>query len=87
MMRLLTTSVNWWLTVYHFSDVCWLRLDFESFTLLGPTVSTETQGGLCPDTFKVTVSYVILFCLDIDIRVLLTLKYLHNTNIYTEDPD
>jgi hypothetical protein len=42
-----------------FPDVCWLRLDFESFTLLGPTVSTETQGGLCPDTFRVTVSDVI----------------------------
>ena len=38
-----------------FSDVCWLRLDFESFTLLGPTVTTESQGGLCTDTFKITV--------------------------------
>ena len=44
------------LTTVVLSDVCFLRLDFESFTLLGPTVSTETQGGLCPDTFKVTVS-------------------------------
>lgn len=38
------------------ADVCWLRLDFESFSILGPTVSTETQGGLCPDSFKVTTN-------------------------------
>ena len=38
--------------------VCYLRLDFESFTLLGPADTVETLGGACSrDTFKVTVSY------------------------------
>ena len=42
------------------SDVCYLRLDFESFTLLGPADAVETGGGACTrDTFKVTVSYCI----------------------------
>ena len=36
-----------------------MRLDFESFTLLGPLSTDEaaTTGGMCArDTFKVTVS-------------------------------
>ena len=32
------------------------RLDFESFTVLGTGLTTESNGGLCLDTFKVTVS-------------------------------
>ena len=58
------------------SDVCFLRLDFESFTLLGPSGTDEsttapgTSGGSCSrDTFKVTVSnflsffFFFLFCI------------------------
>ena len=38
------------------SDVCYLRLDFEAFNLLGPADAAETAGGACTrDTFKVTV--------------------------------
>ncbi len=41
------------------SDVCYLRLDFESFTLLGPSDTNEVSGGAClRDTFKVTVSNI-----------------------------
>ena len=49
--------------------MCWLRLDFESFTILGPSDSivhpipvptepfaAEIFGGACADTLKVTVS-------------------------------
>ena len=36
--------------------VCWLRLDFETFTTLGPADSQELSGGVCRDTFKVVVS-------------------------------
>ena len=49
--------------------MCWLRLDFESFTILGPSDSVvhptpvptepfaaEIFGGACADTLKVTVS-------------------------------
>ena len=44
------------MVVVTFLDVCYLRLDFESFTLLGPSDTTETLGGVCArDTFKVTV--------------------------------
>jgi len=35
-------------------DICWLRLDFEQFTTLGPADTVETDGGVCPDTFTVT---------------------------------
>jgi hypothetical protein len=35
-------------------DVCWLRLDFETFQTVGPT-STSEPNGACPDTFVVTV--------------------------------
>jgi len=42
-----------------------LRLDFETFQILGPTLTTEattaTAGGTCPDQFKVTVS-IGYFC-------------------------
>jgi hypothetical protein len=44
-----------------FADVCYLRLDFESFTLAGPSVTTETSGGLCTDTLTVTVSNSLMF--------------------------
>jgi len=41
-------------------DICWLRLDFESFTLLGTgnTVETDgtTGGGLCLDSFTVSTN-------------------------------
>jgi len=40
------------------SDVCQLRLDFETFNILGPALTTETEavsGDNCPDTFTVTV--------------------------------
>jgi hypothetical protein len=39
------------------SDICYLRLDFETFTTVGPTLSTEAASYVCPDTFKVTVSF------------------------------
>ena len=46
--------------IFFISDVCYLRLDFESFTLLGPADAIETGGGACTrDTFKVTVSSCI----------------------------
>ena len=45
------------------TDICWLRLDFESFTLLGTgnTVETDltTGGGLCLDSFTVSVKIPI----------------------------
>ena len=41
-------------------DVCYLRLDFESFTIVGPSTSLETNGGACQDTFKVNVSEKII---------------------------
>ena len=46
---------------YFFTDVCWLRLDFESFTLLGPTQTDELTGGVCSDQFKITVKELEVF--------------------------
>jgi len=38
-------------------DVCWLRLDFETFTIEGPANSQEDPAtGVCTDTFTVTSS-------------------------------
>ena len=40
-----------------FLDICWLRLDFETFTNQGPAVTTEANGNVaCTDTFTVTTS-------------------------------
>lgn len=44
------------------TDVCYIRLDFETFNILGPSVSSEpsaagtTVGAECQDTFKVTTN-------------------------------
>ena len=32
-----------------FTDICQLRLDFQSFQTLGPPDSVETGGGACQD--------------------------------------
>ena len=45
-----------------FLDVCFIRLDFEAFTLLGTANTEEVGGGVCQDTFVATVSE-LLFCL------------------------
>ena len=42
-------------TKRYFSDVCWLRLDFESFTLQGTGNTEELNGGVCLDSFTVSV--------------------------------
>jgi hypothetical protein len=35
-----------------------LRLDFETFTIIGPADTVETTGGKCAsDTFKITVRW------------------------------
>jgi hypothetical protein len=39
-----------------FLDICYLRLDFESFAILGPADSSEVAGGACRDTLILTVS-------------------------------
>jgi len=37
------------------SNICYLRLDFETFTIIGPADATEASGGKCAsDTFKIT---------------------------------
>ena len=35
-------------------DVCAVRLDFDSFTTMGPSATTEDTGGACTDSFVVT---------------------------------
>lgn len=48
------------------TDVCYLRLDFETFNILGPASSTEpsaastTVGAECQDAFKVTTNTGIM---------------------------
>ena len=43
-------------SAFQLAAVCWLRLDFDTFSLLGTGATTETEGGVCQDTFTVTVS-------------------------------
>ena len=40
---------------FFITDVCWLRLDFESFTLQGVADTQELNGGVCLDSFSVSV--------------------------------
>ena len=42
--------------LYVHSEVCYIRLDLESFTILGPATNAEPSGGICVDSFAVTVS-------------------------------
>lgn len=49
------------------SDICYLRLDFETFNILGPTVLGEADGGAClVDVLKATVGPTLLPLLEID---------------------
>ncbi len=51
------TALSW--TVNKCSDdVCFLRLDFETFTLQGAGATNAVDEGTCLDTFMVTVSLV-----------------------------
>jgi len=38
------------------NDICWLRLDFETFTTVGPTDTEEMAGYTCTDMMTVTTS-------------------------------
>ena len=44
------------LITYIFSDVCSLKLEFETFTILGIADSEESDGYTCSDKCQVTVS-------------------------------
>ena len=37
-------------------DICFLRLDFETLNIQGPSVTDETDGGVCVDSLKITVN-------------------------------
>ena len=45
-----------YLLIFVISDICWFRLDFETFTTLGPADTQETSGGKCVDTLTITVT-------------------------------
>ena len=40
--------------IFVFSDICTVRLDFESFITAGPTATDDSTA--CVDSFKVTAS-------------------------------
>lgn len=44
-----------------FADVCYLRLDFLTFSILGLADSSEVMGGMCLDSLKVTVSQLTVY--------------------------
>lgn len=42
------------------SDICYLRLDFETFAILGPSTTAEEDGGACKaDSLTVQVPALI----------------------------
>ena len=51
-----------WNMFLFFLDICWLRLDFETFTNQGPALTEEASAAApevasaCTDTFTVTSS-------------------------------
>ena len=48
-----TGSVTWTIDKCQ-CDVCWLRLDFDTFNILGTGATTETDGGVCLDDLTIT---------------------------------
>ena len=44
-----------WTSSFKFADICFLRLDFEVFTILGTGGTTEIGGGICVDSFTIVV--------------------------------
>ena len=54
-MPLITSKTVWWNNLCSFfSDICTVRLDFESFITAGPTTTDDTTA--CVDSFKATAS-------------------------------
>lgn len=51
-------SVNLAQVLRCISDICFLRLDFETFNIRGPADSEETDGGVCMDTLTITVDFL-----------------------------
>ena len=43
-----------------FTDICTLRLDFETFTTAGPTTTSDAAAAV--DTFQVTTVRLKYFC-------------------------
>ena len=39
--------------------VCWLRLDFEAFSIKGTGNTIETDGGKCIDTLLISVTFIV----------------------------
>ena len=58
------------------ADVCWLRLDFESFTLQGVADTQELNGGVCLDSFSVSVCIYLNEChFSFIVLVIFSVKY------------
>ena len=56
-MRQHHSVINTWTHMSLFSAVCFLRIDFLTFTLKGPASTAEISGGHeCLDTFQASVS-------------------------------
>ena len=47
--------------LFFVADVCFLRLDFEEFSIRGTGGTAQTNEGVCLDTFTVTVSLYGIF--------------------------
>ena len=45
--------------LFDLTEICTLRLDFETFTTAGPTLTNDNNG--CPDTFAVTAVSICTF--------------------------
>ena len=51
----MNTQYSYLMNCFH-TDICWLRLDFETFTNQGLALTTEVASTACVDTFTVTTS-------------------------------
>ena len=61
---------------FFITDVCWLRLDFESFTLQGVADTQELNGGVCLDSFSVSVCIYLNEChFSFIVLVIFSVKY------------
>ena len=58
--------------------ICDIRLDFDTFTLNGPSDTSETDGGKCQDSLTITTVNIIKSIL---ILLLIKAKIQRNKNL------
>ena len=65
-----------------FSDVCAIRLDFETFTTQRDTVNPASEANACADIMTITV--IFIYTLDTSSNHRISYKANTNLKVYTQ---